>query len=48
MFPFGIGFKRYKPKKYRKNKKILEYPCIQKDETAIKVGFWINMALDCY
>ncbi len=29
---------KYKPKKYRKNKKILEYPCIQKDETAIKVG----------
>ncbi len=29
---------KYKPNKYRKNKKILEYPCIQKDETAIKVG----------
>ena len=26
------------PKKYCKNKKILEYSCIQKDETAIKVG----------
>ncbi len=39
---------KYKPRKYRKNKKILEYPCIQKDETAIKVGSRINMALDCY
>ncbi len=29
---------KYKPNKYRKNKKILEYPCIQKDETAIKAG----------
>ncbi len=29
---------KYKPKKYRKNKKIQEYPCIQKDETAIKTG----------
>ena len=29
---------RYKPKKYRKNKKIPEYSCIQKDETAIKAG----------
>jgi hypothetical protein len=28
---------KYKPKKYCKNKKILEYSCIQKDETAIKV-----------
>jgi putative transposase len=29
---------KYKPKKYRKNKKILEYSCIQKDETAINAG----------
>jgi putative transposase len=29
---------KYKSKKYRKNKKIKEYPCIQKDETAIKAG----------
>ncbi len=29
---------KYKSEKYRKNKKILEYPCIQKDETAIKAG----------
>ncbi len=27
-----------KPRKYLKNKKIPEYSCIQKDETAIKAG----------
>jgi putative transposase len=38
---------KYKPtKKYRKNKKIIEYSCIQKDETSIKtasklVWLWI-------
>jgi hypothetical protein len=29
---------KYKPRKYFKNKKIQEYSCIQKDETAIKAG----------
>ncbi len=29
---------KYKPKKYRNKSKIKEYSCIQKDETAIKVG----------
>jgi putative transposase len=29
---------KYKPRKYLKNKKIQEYSCIQKDETAIKAG----------
>ncbi len=29
---------KYKPRKYLKNKKIKEYSCIQKDETAIKAG----------
>ena len=37
---------KYKPNKYRKNKKILEYYCIQKDETTIKAGsselIWLN------
>ena len=40
---------KYKPKKYRKNKKILEYPCIQKDETAIKVGselIWLWIVIE--
>jgi hypothetical protein len=35
---FWNWIQKYKPKKYRKNKKILEYSCIQKDETAIKAG----------
>jgi putative transposase len=29
---------KYKPRRYLKNKKIKEYSCIQKDETAIKDG----------
>jgi putative transposase len=30
---------KYKPRRYLKNKKIKEYSCIQKDETAIKPGY---------
>jgi putative transposase len=29
---------KYKPKRHLKKKKIKEYSCIQKDETAIKAG----------
>ena len=39
MFPFGIGFKNIILKKYpQRKRKSLEYSCIQKDETVIKVG----------
>ena len=48
MFPFGIGFQKYKPNKYHKNKKIPEYSCIQKDETAIKVGSELIWLVDSY
>ncbi len=44
-----IWILRYKPNKYCKNKKILEYPCIQKDETAIKVGsglIWLWIVIE--
>ena len=40
---------KYKPKKYHKNKKILEYSCIQKDETAIKAGselIWLWVVIE--
>jgi hypothetical protein len=30
---------KYKPKRHLKKKKIKEYSCIQKDETAIKAGY---------
>ena len=40
---------KYKPKKYHKNKKIFEYSCIQKDETAIKAGselIWLWIVIE--
>ena len=40
---------KYKPRKYLKNKKIKEYSCIQKDETAIKAGselVWLWVAIE--
>ncbi len=36
---------KYKPWKYLKSKKIQEYSCIQKDETAIKAG---SSELTCF
>jgi putative transposase len=40
---------KYKPRKYFKNKKIQEYSCIQKDETAIKAGselIWLWIVIE--
>jgi putative transposase len=41
---------KYKPRKYLKNKKIKEYSCIQKDETAIKASsselIWLWVAIE--
>ena len=50
MFLFGTGYKSTNQRKYHQEKKkdIDEYPCIQKDETAVKVGFeliWIWVAI---
>ncbi len=49
MYQSGIGYKSTNLEKYLKNKKIKEYSCIQKDETAIKAGselIWLWVVIE--